>query len=221
MKKIHFISAIVLTLFYSKTLSAQDSLPTLKRKTVSIEEMIGDQRQVSQLFVNSVFTEKTKAGLLSISAYAADYKDSLSNNEFQNVSLLYHPLFKGISVNSGTSFTSIEGLKNFVGLQYMLQKKSLSIVLISSYFYTRSHKVSNLAIVEYKPAFNENWAFYSRIQGHYNQNVEKGTHFRSYVYSRFGLTYKYFSFGLAHNYDCYGATKHTKNNYGIFLKLML
>lgn len=221
MKKIQFLPILITAVFGIKNLHAQDTTDTFKPKTVSVEEMIGDKRQFLQLMVNKVFIEKKKIGLLSISSYAADYKDNLSNNEFQNTTLIYHQLFKGISINSGISFTSVEGLKNFVGLQYMRQSKSLSLIYMPSYYFINSHKISNIALIEYKPAINENWSIYSRLQLHYNYDLKNESHFRSYIYSRLGLTYKYFSFGLAYNFDRYAADKNTKNNIGVFLKLTM
>jgi hypothetical protein len=221
MKKIHLLAILIAAAFSTQNLKAQDSTVYYKPKTVSVEEMVGDKRQFLQLLVNKVFIEKKKIGLLSISSYAADYEDNLINNEFQNTTLIYHHLFKGISINSGVSFTSIEGLKNFVGLQYMHQSKTLSLIYMPGYYFINSHKISNFALIEYTPAINENWSVYSRLQLHHNHNLKNGSHFRSYVYSRLGLTHKYFSFGLAHNYDRYGANKSTKNNSGVFLKLTL
>jgi hypothetical protein len=221
MKKIHLLSILFIAAFSIHQVQAQDSIKVFSPKTVLVEELVGNKRQFLQLLVNKVFVEKEKIGLLSITSYAADYKDNLSNNEFQNTTLIYHQLFKGISINSGVSFTSIEGLKNFVGLQYMYQSKSFSLIYLPSYYFTNSHKISNTALLEYKPAISKNWSLYTRLQVHYNHNLETGNHFRSYVYSRLGLTYKYFSFGLGHNFDRYGADKNSKNNYGVFLKLSL
>lgn len=221
MKKSHYLSILIAVLFSIQNLHAQDSTSNFKPKTISVEEMVGDKRQFLQLMVNKVVVEKKKIGLLSISSYAADYKDNLNNNEFQNTTLIYHHLLKGISINSGASFTSIEGLKNFVGLQYMYQSKTLSLIYMPSYYFINSNKFSNFALIEYKPVINENWSVYSRLQLHYNHNLENGNHFRSYAYSRLGMTYKYFSFGLAHNFDRYGANKSAKNNYGLFLKLSI
>ncbi len=221
MNKIYFLSILIVAAFSTQNLHAQDSIVNFNPKTVYVEEMIGDKRQFLQVMVNKVFVEKKKIGLLSISSYAADYKDNPGNNEFQNTSLIYHHLFKGISINSGASFTSIEGLENFVGLQYMYQRKTLSIIYMPSYYFSRSQKISNFALLEYKPSFKKNWSVYSRLQLHYNHDLDNGNHFRSYVYSRLGLTYKYFGFGLAYNYDSYGANKNAKNNYGVFLKIDL
>ena len=221
MKKIQLLPILITAVLGIKTLHAQDTTETFKPKTVSVEEMIGNKRQFLQLIVNKVFIEKKKIGLLSISSYAADYRDNLSNNEFQNTTLIYHHLFKGIGINSGINFTSVEGLKNFVGMQYMYQSKSLSLIYMPSYYFINSHKISNFALIEYKPAINENWSVYSRLQIHYNYNLKNECHFRSYLYSRLGLTIKYFSFGFAHNFDRYGPDKHTKNNIGVFIKLTM
>lgn len=221
MKKIHFLSILFVAAFSIRQVQAQDSTKVFSPQTVAVEEMVGDKRQFLQLLVNKVFVEKKKIGLLSISSYAADYKDNLSNNEFQNITLIYHHLFKGISINSGVSFTSLEGLKNFVGLQYIYQSKSFSLLYLPSYYFMNSHKISNTALIEYKPPISKNWSLYTRLQVHYNHNLETGNHFRSYVYSRLGLTYKYLSFGLGHNFDRYGANATIKNNYGVFLKLSL
>lgn len=221
MKKLQLIPVLFTVAFSTQYLHAQDTTQTFIPKTVSVEEMVGDQRQFLQIIVNKVFVEKKKIGLLSISSYAADNKDKLSNNEFQNTTLIYHHLFKGISINSGASFNTIEGMRNFVGLQYMYQSKTLSLLYLPSYYFIKSNKISNTVLIEYRPAVNKKWSLYTRLQLLYNHDFENGHHFRSYSYSRLGLTYKYLSFGLAHNFDRYGADKNIKNNYGIFVKLSL
>ncbi len=221
MKTFHFLTILFVAAFSLYQVQAQDSTKIFSPQTVAVEELVGDKRQFLQIIVNKVFVDKKKIGLLSITSYAADNKDNFSNNEFQNTTLIYHHLFKGIGINSGVSFTSVEGLKNFFGLQYTYQKKSFSLIYLPSYYFTNSHKISNTVLIEYKPTISKNWLIYSRLQMHYNHNLETDNHFRSYVYSRLGLTYKYFSFGLGHNFDRYGIKAKIKNNYGVFLKLRL
>lgn len=221
MKKLQLIPILFAVVLSTQYLYAQDTTQTFIPKIVSVEEMVGDKRQFLQIILNKVFVEKKKIGLLSISSYTADNKDNISNNEYQNTTLIYHHLFKGISINSGASFNFLEGMKNFVGLQYMHQSKTLSILYLPNYYFVKSHKISNTVLIEYRPEINKNWSVYTRLQLLYNHNLENGNHFRSYAYSRLGLTYKYLSFGLAQNFDRYGTDKNTKNNYGIFLKLSL
>lgn len=221
MKKLQLLPVLLAVLLNIQYLHAQDTTQSSIPKTVSVEEMVGDQRQFLQMIVNKVFVEKKKIGLLSISSYAADNKDNVSNNEFQNTTLIYQHLTKGVSLNSGASFNSIIGMKNFVGLQYLKQSKTHTLLYLPSYYFIKSHKISNTLLIEYRPVINKSWSLYTRLQLHYNHDLENGNHFRSYAYSRIGLTYKYFTFGLAHNFDRYGADKHIKNNYGIFIKLSL
>jgi hypothetical protein len=221
MKKLKFTLVLFSALICTQNLFSQDSHETFKPKPISIEEFIGDKRQFLQLTINKAFGEKKKIGLLFITSYAADYNGNLSNNEFQNTSLIYYNIYKGIGINSSVSFTSIEGLKNFVGLHYMYQSQKVSLILMPSYSFVKNNKISGFAQVEYKPVITKKWSLYTRLQLLYNHNLKNGNHFRSYAYSRLGLTYEYLSFGLAHNFDSYGADKNTKNNYGIFLKLSL
>ncbi|MBE2230307.1 MAG: hypothetical protein IAE96_06685 [Chitinophagaceae bacterium] len=221
MKRIYLLALFIAASFSMQSLEAQDTTLYCRIKTISVEEMVGGNRQFLQLIVNRLIVENKRIGLLSISSYAADNNNKPENNEFQNSALIYHHLSDGISINSGVTFTSAEGLKNFVGLQYIYQRKTLLLIYLPGYYFINSHKISNFALIEYRPSVNENWSLYSRLQLHYNHNLENGFHFRSYAYSRLGLTYKYFSFGLAHNYDRYGINKSTKNNLGLFLKLSL
>jgi hypothetical protein len=221
MEKKYFLLLILSAFLYTKHLDAQDTPKVIYHKPIAVEEFIGNHRQFFQIMVNKSFTEKNGTGLLSIFSYAADYQDKLCNNEYMSTTLVYHRLFSGISINSGVTFTSIDGLKNFIGLQYIYQNKTMSLIYIPGYYFINASKISNLALAEYKPSINDKWSFYTRLQMHYNHDLENGNHFRSYAYSRLGLTYKYFSFGLAHNIDRYGANKNTKNNYGVFLKLTL
>ncbi|MFN8274755.1 MAG: hypothetical protein U0X58_07740 [Flavobacteriaceae bacterium] len=221
MKKVYSILILTVSLLSGYNMKGQDTLKTVAPKTIAVEEMLGDQRQFLQLSVQKVFVDKSQIGLLSITSYAADYKDRMHNNEFQNTSLIYQKLYRGISINSGVSFTTADGLKNFAGFQLMHHSKSFSVLYLPSYFFINSHKIANTVLMEYFPALTPNWSIYSRVQLHYNHDLKTGDHFRSYAYTRIGLTHQYFSFGLAHNFDAYGAQKKTKNNVGVFLKLTL
>ncbi|HNP99769.1 MAG TPA: hypothetical protein PKK99_11985, partial [Bacteroidia bacterium] len=133
MKKITYLSVLIAAVFSTNSSTAQDSLKTFKPQTVSVEELVGNKRQFLQLTVNKILDEKKNIGLFSISSYAADYKKYSVENEYQNSTLVYHHIFGGISINSGASFTSVEGLKNFVGLQYLHQSKSLTVLLMPTY----------------------------------------------------------------------------------------
>ena len=67
----------------------------------------------------------------------------------------------------------------------------------------------------------ENWRFYSRLQGTYIHAVFADLHARSYLRARAGLTHKEFTFGLGANLEYYGPLKHNQNNFGAFLQVAL
>lgn len=221
MKTLLFVSFLLLIGGDVTALQAQDSLGAKARNPIVAEEFIGDKRQYFFLMGNATIAQAGRIGLLSISSYAAGYDPHIAESEYQNTTLIYHPIYGGLGINSGTRFTSVEGMRNFVGLQYAYQDTTLSLLYLPGYSWTASPMLSNFAHVEYKPALSATWSLYSRVQLQYQFDLEHSTHFRSFVYSRVGLSISYFSFGLAHNYDSYGAAKTTKNNYGVFLQLAL
>jgi hypothetical protein len=147
MKKIYFLSVLLSTFLGSQCLHAQDTPEVFNPKPISAEEFVGDKRQFFQILVNKAFTEKKKTGILSLSSYAADYNDKLTTNEFQNTTLVYHRLFGDVGINSGVAFTSSEGMENFVGLQYMHQGKTLSLIYLPSYYFLNAQKISNFALI--------------------------------------------------------------------------
>ena len=208
-------------LFAAQGIDAQDSLGVSKPKLVTVEDFVGNRRQYFQLMVHKTFAGRKRLGLLSISAYAADYHNDNSKSEYLNTTLLYHRLYKGFGLHAGATFTSHKGWKPFVGLQYMMQRKSFSLIYQPSYYFLHTYKVAHIAVIEYKPAIHARWAIYTYAQLHYSYDLEQKEHFRSYVYSRLGVSYGNVSFGLAHNLDRYGAAKNTENNYGGFVKLNL
>ncbi len=213
-----FIGFIMI--FISQITSAQDSSKISKPKApIPVEVFTGNSRLYYQVFINRKITKNNKIGFFSNSSFSADYKKDFTKNEYQTTSALYVDLFKGLSVNAGATFNSSEGLKPFAGLQYMYANKSLLIFYLPSYYYLQSNKVSNLAIIEFKPKINQKWSIYSRIQVFNAYNIEKNNHARRYVYSRLGLSFANYTFGLASNIDWYGASKFKRENYGMFFRV--
>ena len=220
MKKIVFQLLILLVVSLNNNIYSQDSLEFSKPPPIPIENLIGHNRQYFQMIVNRIFQEKKQVGLLNMSSYAADYNNDIANNEFLTTTAIYHKIHKGISVNSGSTFNSKDGLKSFFGLQYMYTNKNVLIIYLPNYILD-AHIVSNLALLEYKPKLNSKWSAYTRLQANYNYDFLNNNHHRSIIYSRLGLTYNRISFGIGANLDWYGSNKTFKENYGIFLKLNL
>lgn len=220
MKKTTSLLPILLTCLKSYTLNAQDS-SGLTKSPVPAEILIGNNRLFYQIIINKKITKNNKLGYFSTSSFAADYNNEISKNEYLTTALLYCNIFKSLSVNSGATLNTIEGLKPFVGLQYTYTKKNIMFFYLPAYYYLSSQKISNFAFIEYKPGINNHWAGYSKLQVNYIYDIGKNYHFRSYIYSRLGLTYSNLTFGAGANLDWYGETKKLKENYGLFLKLNL
>jgi hypothetical protein len=86
---------------------------------------------------------------------------------------------------------------------------------------SKDRNVDGVVLVEYKPRINERWRFYSRLQGMYAHNTEKGTHSRSFATARAGFSFKDFTFGAGTNIDYYGPIKHNENSFGGFISCLL
>jgi hypothetical protein len=216
--------ALLLFLFsvVGNCVMAQDSLNTIKPKfSVPVEVLTGNNRLYFQLLIKKDFALNNKLGFFNLSSFAADYQNDISKNDALTSSALYYHIYKGFSINSGVAFSSSSGLKPFIGLQYIYAKPTFLLIYLPSFFYTNDNKVSNLAIVEYRPKIKGKWLAYSRIQGNFTFNTDENNHSRSYVYGRLGLTYSNFTFGVGSNLDWYGSMKKFRENYGIFFKINL
>ena len=211
---------IVILSSYSK---AQDSIvKIIKQKSpIPAEILVGNNRLYYQMIINRNISENNKLGFLNISSYTADNKNDITKNEYFSSTIIYYNIYKGISVNTGGTFNSSEGIKPYLGLQYMYSNKTISLLYFPSYYFIGYHKITNLAMIEFKPKLNKKLSIYSRLQMTYSQNIEKNLHVRSYLYGRLGLTYNKFTLGAGLNFDWYGEKKSLKENYGAFFKVNL
>ncbi|MNR40776.1 hypothetical protein D3C85_1590980 [compost metagenome] len=118
-------------------------------------------------------------------------------------------------------YTPVYGFRPVSGLIYSYNSKDLLLIVNPKVDLADDLATETMAIVEYKPKINEKLNFYSRIQGLYGFVPDSGTHNRSYLMLRAGVSYKEFTFGAASNFDWYGPMKHNENNFGIFVSALL
>ena len=173
------------------------------------------------MIIDKKFAPESKFGFFGLSYLKADYKNEDFLKESVNLALLKYDLYKGISVFSGALFNSQFGFRPYAGAQYTYHSRNFMGVLNSGFHLTETNNFESLAIAEYRPAINNTWSLYTRLQGIYSYIIDVGKHDRSYVYARLGLSYKTYSFGFAYNYDCYGPTKIEQDQFGIFLSALL
>lgn len=206
----------------SQILKAQDTIKiTSSRSPIVAETLIGNNRLYYQMLMKRKFTTSSKAGFLSISSFAANHNNDIAGNEFMANMIIYHDISRRLAINTGAMFSSIEGLKPNIGFQYSYANKRLFFLCVPNYSYLHDHKLSSLAIIEYNLRLNGQWSVYSRLQGYYAYNTEKGSHYRSFAYGRVGLTHSVYTLGLGGNADWYGPRKLFKDNIGVFVRLSI
>lgn len=221
MKSKTCLSVFIIILF-SLNLKAQDSLQFISKKLpIPLEFMFGNNRLFHQRIMIRKISDNNKVGIFSANTFLADNNNEIAKNEFLTTTAIYFDIFKGIGINTGATFNSKEGIKPFIGLQYIYSNKTFFIIYLSSFYFTNSNKIDQLLLVEYKPKLNKRWSIYSRLQMKFAYQTENYHHFRSYLFTRLGLSYSNFTFGIGNNTDWYGEAKIWKENDGFFIKINL
>ena len=119
----------------------------------------------------------------------------------------------GVNVNKNT------GLVPTLGMQYVYSDSKWLLVVSPSYLFSSDKNISMLSIVEFKPQLSKNIILYTRVQGFYNENIEKSVNEQSYLQLRLGLNYKGYQFGLASNLNYFEKNHSLTKNFGIFLRI--
>lgn len=128
---------------------------------------------------------------------------------------------KGFNLHAGFHMASGIGARPALGVMYSYAKPDLLVVVNPRYYIDNIGNLEAIALVEFRPRINEDWSFYSKVQGLYVFTADGGIHARSYIMLRAGVTYKEFSFGPAANFDFYGPNKINENSFGAFVTVAL
>jgi hypothetical protein len=212
---------ILAIIFNTLILTASDSTKVIRSSPpFPIEILVGKQRMYYQLLMNRKISNNGKIGLINISSYSSDLNIDISKNEFLTSSAIYYNLFKGLGLNIGASFNSIEGLNPYLGVQYFYSDKRITLLLMPSYSFYQS-KLATLLMLEYRIPLGKGWSFYSRFQGFMAIKPETSDHMRSYAYGRLGASYQQYTCGLGINSDWYSINKLSKNYLGLFIRIAL
>lgn len=209
-----FIGVLISIQLLPAKLFAQDSPPTAP---IPVEMMFGHNRFFFQSLVTKPFAPGSRLGLFTIATFHAGYKNEQDEFELAIPVQVSYRLWKNFGAFAGVAMNSKSGAHPVIGPQYVLAKRQLVIVVNGRYLLSSNHNLEGFALVEFKPALNDKWSLYSRLQGFYSHNTKKESHDRSFFYLRLGLQKKNFSFGPAANLDQYGPEKKLKENYGVYL----
>lgn len=218
--KIFFLAVFMLAGTVIKFNAQETQTPVHQNPPINAEVLLSNRGMTFQAIIDKKFTSAPKFGFFSVTNLVGEWDTNKVDDYMTQASLTYD-LFKGVKFTGGFHTSSATGIRPTVGVMYNYGSPDWLIVVYPRVDLSKDSNVEGLVLAEYKPKINDNWRFYSRIQGlyAYTMNIEK--HSRSYIQARAGLSYKEFTFGIGTNIDYYGPTKHNENSFGGFLSVLL
>jgi hypothetical protein len=206
----------IITFFHTSTfVKAQAPTPP-----IPLELMFGNDRLDFQMVVKRNFTPQSKFSVLAIAVFSENYgkEKKLGDSVVIPFQVNYTLGKSGLSLAAGGEANSVAGFGTTVGLTHSKATKEILAITVLSYQLSSDQNLKIFGIYEYKPALNEKWSIYSRLQLTYNQGMAEGFHNRSFLYLRSGLKKGPLGFGLGANFDAYGPNKVARENYGVFTR---
>ncbi len=187
---------------------------------IPVELLFGHQRLDFQLVFKRNFTPTSKFSLLAIGVFSENYdqNDQLGNSIVLPFQVNYALGKKGFAASVGAEANSVAGFSTTLGAQHVFSNRKFLALTVVSFFLNEDQNFKLFGLYEFKPAINETWTFYSRLQFMYNQNMSESLHSRSFLYTRAGLKKGPMAFGLGASFDQYGPAKKAKQNFGVFTK---
>lgn len=218
-KKAFQLSLAALALTFTINVSAQDTVPAFQNPPVNAEVMLGTRGLSMQMIVDKKIKSVPQLGFFSVTDFNSDW----NNEQLSDLMVLGKvtvDLVKNIRLGAGFQSTP-GGIRPSAALIYTYVNPEWLIIAMPRIDVSKNANIETLGILEYKPAINEKWRFYTRLQGTYVLALSADLHTRSYLRARAGLTHKEFTFGLGANMEYYGPLKHNENNIGAFLQVAL
>jgi hypothetical protein len=187
---------------------------------IPLEFMFGNDRLDFQMVVKRNFTPQSKFSVLAIAVFSENYgkEKKIGDSVVIPFQVNYALGKSGLSLAVGGEANSVAGFGTTVGLTHSKATKEILAITVLSYQLSSDQNLKIFGIYEYKPALNEKWSIYSRLQLTYNQGMAEGFHNRSFLYLRAGLKKGPLGFGLGANFDAYGPNKVARENYGVFTR---
>lgn len=213
-------SLATFALFSTINVSAQEteSAP-IQNPPVNVEVMPGTRGVSFQLTLDKKLRSAPKIGFFGVTDFNSDWgNDQLS--DMMVIGKATVDLFKGVKFGAGFQSTP-GGIRPSAALIYTYANPTWLLIAMLRVDVSKDANIEGFGIVEYKPAINDKWRFYSRLQGVYVHAMSADLHTRSYLRARAGVTHKEFTFGLGANMEYYGPLKHNENNIGAFLQVAL
>lgn len=219
-----FFYAMITALLSTSSVIAQNlnkvEKSSLNNPPIVMESMVGTRGVMYQLIIDKKFKSIPKLGFFSVTNGIGTWDKEISQDIMTQAHLTYS-LVKGLDITAGMQYTPVYGYRPVTSLVYSYAKNNLLFIVNPKIDIADDLASETMALIEYRPKIDENFSFYSRVQGLYGFVPNSGMHNRSYVMLRAGLSFNEFSFGAASNFDWYGPIKHNKNNFGVFFSVLI
>jgi len=213
------ISFAAFSVFFGPNLFAQETEAPFQNPPVNVEVMPGTRGISFQIIIIKKIKSAPKIGFFSVTDFNSDWnQEQLS--DLMVLGKVTVDVFKNVRVGAGFQSTP-GGIRPSAAIIYTYANPEWLVIAMPRVDLSKNATFETLGIVEYKPEINENWRFYSRLQGTYVHAVSADLHARSYLRARAGVTHKEFTFGLGANMEYYGPLKLNENNFGAFLQVAL
>jgi len=211
------LAGFLLIAFFSTSTFVHAQAPT---PPIPLELMFGNDRLDFQMVVKRNFAPQSKFSVLAIAVFSENYgkEKKLGDSVVIPFQVNYALGKSGLSLAAGGEANSVAGFGTTVGLTHSKATKEILAITVLSYQLSSDQNLKIFGIYEYKPALNDKWSIYSRLQLTYNQGMAEGFHNRSFLYLRAGLKKGPLGFGLGANFDAYGPNKLARENYGFFTR---
>ena len=206
-------SSILFSMILTSVALAQKPEPP-----IPVEAFFGHEEFFFQMALKKSLTADHKFNFFALTTFTADYGADKEDDSMVIPVQLSYDIGKGFGVMAGAEITNKSGFSPIIGPQFNYASREWLIVNVSSFFLNEDSDFNILGIYEYKPAFNENWALYIRLQFMVNRSLKLGTNNINYLHLRAGTTYGKLTFGLAVNFEQRGAEKGKAENYGLFVR---
>jgi hypothetical protein len=196
--------------------------PVLGQKApLPVEVMAGNNRANLLIIINRPIDAAGKFNFFNVTVGAADYQNTPSETEMVINNSITYGLGKGFSAASGLQWHYKLGLVPTVGFQFLKASPDYLIVIFPTYNFKPGPAIETVALAEFKPKLSDKLRLYSRLQGLFVRDIERGVHARSGITLRAGIMFDKYTVGLGSNFDAYGPLKSEKSNHGLFFQMRL
>lgn len=183
---------------------------------VNVEFSIGNNGTNTEIFISKKLESIPRLGAFSATNLITNWGESRPLDIMHEAAITF-TVFSGLDVATGYNYTEANGVIASAYLMYTHFGEKHLFVMVPRLDLVRRPDYEVFSFVEFTPKLNDQWSWYSRLQGLYVMSSYQNIHQRSYLSARLGFSHREFSFGLAADWDYFGPEKEYFNNYGLFV----